>query len=77
VKSLISQNLVAEKQKQIFDSYIDGLKKSYKVEINKEALSKLSPPEEQKGMIQEKPEQKEESKETPKQETKQAPEKKK
>jgi peptidyl-prolyl cis-trans isomerase C len=76
VKDLISQNLVGEKQKQSFDSYIEGLKKSYKVEINKDALSKLAPSEEQKGLMQEKPEQKEESKETPKQETKQAPEKK-
>lgn len=77
VKGLISQNLVAERQKEAFDSYIEGLKKSYKVEINKDALSKLAPPEEQKGTMQEKPGQKEESKETPKQETKQAPEKKK
>ena len=66
VKNLISQNLMAEKQKEVFDSYVDGLKKSYKVEINKEALSKLTPPE-QKGMEQVKPEQKEESKEAPKQ----------
>ena len=66
VKNLISQNLMAEKQKEVFDSYVDGLKKSYKVEINKEALSKLTPPE-QKGMEQVNPEQKEESKEAPKQ----------
>jgi len=77
VKNLISQNLVAERQKEAFDSYVEGLRKSYKVEINKDALSKLAPSEEQKGLMQEKPEQKEESKETPKQETKQAPEKKK
>ncbi len=68
---------MAERQKEAFDSYIEGLRKSYKVEINKDALSKLAPSEEQKGLMQEKPEQKEESKETPKQETKQAPEKKK
>jgi peptidyl-prolyl cis-trans isomerase C len=77
VKNLISQNLVAERQKEAFDSYVEGLRKSYKVEINKDALSKLAPSEEQKGLMQEKPGQKEESKGTPKQETKQAPEKKK
>lgn len=77
VKNLISQNLMAEKQKEVFDSYIDGLKKSYKVEINKEALSKLTPSEEQKGVTQEQPEATEKSKEAPKQETKETPEKKK
>jgi len=65
VKNLISQNLMAEKQKEVFDSYVEGLKKSFKVEINKEALSKLTPSEQQ-GMEQVKPEQKGESKEVPK-----------
>jgi peptidyl-prolyl cis-trans isomerase C len=69
MKNIISQNLMAEKQKEVFDSYIDGLKKSYKVEINKEALMKLTPSEEQKGTTQEQPE-------APKQETEQKPEKK-
>lgn len=70
VKNLISQNLMAEKQKEVFDSYIEELKKSYKVEINKEALSKLTPSEEQKGATQEQPE-------APKEETKETPAKKK
>jgi parvulin-like peptidyl-prolyl isomerase len=65
VQKLISQNLMAEKQKEVFDSYVEGLKKSFKVEINKEALSKLTPSEQQ-GMEQVKPEQKGESKEAPK-----------
>ena len=39
VKDLISQHLSAEKQKEVFDSYIEGLKKTYTVEINKEALA--------------------------------------
>jgi len=65
VKNLISQNLMAEKQKEVFDSYVEGLKKSFKVEINKEALSKLTPSEQQ-GMEQVKPEQKGESKEVSK-----------
>ncbi|NCO68134.1 MAG: peptidylprolyl isomerase [Nitrospirae bacterium CG_4_10_14_0_8_um_filter_41_23] len=41
VKNFISQHLSAEKQKEVFDSYIESLKKSYKVDINKEAISKL------------------------------------
>lgn len=43
VKDLISQHLSAEKQKKVFDSYIDSLKKTYTVEINKEALAGPSP----------------------------------
>lgn len=70
VKNLISQNLTAEKQKAIFDSYVDGLKKSFKVEINKEALSKLMPSDEQKGVTQKQPEATKEFEEAPKQETK-------
>ena len=42
VKNLIAQRLAAEKQKDAFDSYLDELRKSYKVEMNKEAISKLS-----------------------------------
>lgn len=68
IKNLISQNLLAEKQKESFDSYIEGLKKKYNVEINKEAMSKLAAPapEEKEGITQEKPEQKE-PREEPKQ----------
>jgi EpsD family peptidyl-prolyl cis-trans isomerase len=65
IKNLISQNLLAEKQKVLFDSYIEGLKKKYKVEINKEAISKLS-----SGEMEETPKQMPEQKE-PKEETKQ------
>ncbi len=43
VKDLISQHLSAEKQKEVFDSYIESLKKTYTVEINKEALAGPSP----------------------------------
>ncbi len=48
VKDTLSQRLTAEKQKELFDSYIEGLKKKYKVEINKEAFSKLAPEGEKK-----------------------------
>ncbi|MEW6161705.1 MAG: peptidylprolyl isomerase [Nitrospirota bacterium] len=66
IKDHISQNLSAQKQKEVFDSYIEGLKKSYKVEINREALSKLAAGEEKKEGMQEKSEAKEEPKKTPK-----------
>lgn len=60
VKSLISQHLSSEKQKEVFDSYIESLKKSYKIDINKEAISKLSSGEEKKEEPRE-----QETKETP------------
>ena len=69
-KNVIFQRLSAEKQKEFFDSYIESLKKSYKVEIDKEAVSKLSAGEEKKEGLQGKPEQTEEPKETPKKGTK-------
>ncbi|MEW6215568.1 MAG: peptidylprolyl isomerase [Nitrospirota bacterium] len=69
-KDLISRHLSAKKQKEVFDSYIEELKKSYKVEINKEAVSKLAPHVQQ-------PEQTGEPREVPKQETKEKPGKKK
>ncbi len=67
VKNFISQHLSAEKQKEVFDSYIESLKKSYKVDINKEAISKLASGEEKKEGTQEKPEQAVEPKKAPKQ----------
>jgi hypothetical protein len=57
---------LAEKQKESFDSYIEGLKKKYKVEVNKEAVSKLAAPGEKEGATKEMPEQQE-----PKEESKQ------
>lgn len=41
IKDLIAQRLSGEKQKEAFDNYVEDLKKSYPVEINKEALAKL------------------------------------
>jgi parvulin-like peptidyl-prolyl isomerase len=70
VKGLLSQRVAAEKQKEAFDSYLENLKKSYKVEINKDAVSKLSAGGEKKEILQGKPEQAGESKESPKPETK-------
>lgn len=42
VRDFIFQHLSAEKQKEVFDSYIESLKKTYTVKINKEALTSLS-----------------------------------
>ncbi len=42
VKGLIRQRLIADKQREIFDSYMAGLKDKYKVEVNKEAIARLS-----------------------------------
>lgn len=50
VKNLIYQRLTAEKQKEIFDSYIEQLKNRYKVEINREAVSKLTEDEKKENM---------------------------
>ncbi|TAN42008.1 MAG: peptidylprolyl isomerase [Nitrospirae bacterium] len=42
IKELISQRLSGERQKEAFDKYVDELKKTYTVEIKKEALAKTS-----------------------------------
>lgn len=42
VKDLLRQRVTAEKQKELFDSYIEGLKKSYSVEKNNDAIAKLA-----------------------------------
>ena len=43
VHDLIAQKLSGERQKEAFDAYITELKKTYKVDINKDALLKLEP----------------------------------
>lgn len=55
IKDVLAQRMTAEKQKDVFDSYISGLKKSYKVELNKEAIAKLSKKEEPKENVKEEP----------------------
>jgi peptidyl-prolyl cis-trans isomerase C len=42
VKGVLSQRLASEKQRDTFDKFLENLKKSYKVEVNKEAVAKLS-----------------------------------
>jgi peptidyl-prolyl cis-trans isomerase C len=41
IKGMIRQKLVNDKQQEIFETYIAGLKKTYKIEINKDALSEI------------------------------------
>jgi peptidyl-prolyl cis-trans isomerase C len=64
IKGAIAQRVAAERQKDFFDSYIENLKKTYKVEINKDAVSQLS-----SGETTEKPGLTEETKETPQKES--------
>lgn len=42
VKGMLTQKLTAGKQKEVFDSYITNLKKTYKVDVNKEAVAKIT-----------------------------------
>jgi len=63
VKSVLLQRLSAEKQKEVFDTFIENLKKNFKVEINKEAVSKLASGAEKKEGILMKPEEAKEIKE--------------
>lgn len=48
IKNALMQRITAEKQREVFDSYIESLQKNYKVDINKEALAKLQPIPEKK-----------------------------
>ena len=66
VKDIIRQRLSGEKQKDSFDSYVSELKKTAKIEVNKDALAKVSVDKEKK----EKPEESSEKPEGAKEETK-------
>jgi peptidyl-prolyl cis-trans isomerase C len=44
IKDMLTQKVTAEKQKAAFDSYIEGLKKSYNVQKNKESIAAILPP---------------------------------
>lgn len=61
VQDLVSQKLAGEKQKTVFDAYLAELKKTYKVEINREALAaKPAPAKTDKQEVPVKPEEKKE-----------------
>lgn len=42
IKELLIQKLASEKQKDLFESYVDKLKNSNSIEINKEAIAAIS-----------------------------------
>lgn len=63
IKDMLAQRLTAQKQKEIFDTYVESLKKTYSVDINKDAIAALTKKEEPK-----KEEAKESAKEAPKKE---------
>ncbi|MDI6728308.1 MAG: peptidylprolyl isomerase [Thermodesulfovibrionales bacterium] len=42
VKGLIGQRMTAEKQRESFDKFIENLKKKHKIDINKDALAKIT-----------------------------------
>jgi peptidyl-prolyl cis-trans isomerase C len=65
IHDLISQKLSGEKQRAVFDAYMAELKKSHKVEINREGLLKAGPAPAQPA-VQEAPAMPEEKKEEPK-----------
>ena len=48
VRDMLEQRLTAQKQKEVFDGYVESLKKSYKIDVNKEAIAGLSKKEEPK-----------------------------
>lgn len=66
IRDMISQKLSGEKQKGAFEQYVAELKKNYKVEINKDALTKSSAGTDKKEIPQAGTEKGEPAKETPK-----------
>jgi peptidyl-prolyl cis-trans isomerase C len=42
IKSALAQQVMATKQKEVIDKYLDGLKKEHKVELKKENFSKVN-----------------------------------
>jgi len=70
VKDIIAQKLSGERQKEAFDSYIEGLKKDYKIEVNEKAVASLADEKKDEADSQPAAQQAEESGEAPKQETK-------
>jgi EpsD family peptidyl-prolyl cis-trans isomerase len=69
VKDIIAQKLSGERQKEAFDSYLEGLKKDYKIDVNEKAVASLA--EEKEPETQPSAQQTEGSDETQKQETRQ------
>jgi len=77
VKDMLAQRLTAQKQKEVFDGYVENLKKSYKIDVNKEAIAGLSKKEEpkKKDVKKEEPKKEEAVKEEKKEPSKEKPKK--
>ncbi len=48
VRDMIAEQMTAQKQRELFDGYVKSLKKSYKIDVNKEAIAGISKKEEPK-----------------------------
>lgn len=48
IRDMLAQRLTAQKQKEVFDTYVENLKKAYKINVNKDAVAGLSKEEETK-----------------------------
>jgi EpsD family peptidyl-prolyl cis-trans isomerase len=71
VKDIIAQKLSGERQKEAFDSYLEGLKKDYKIDVNEKAVASLAEEKEKEPETQPSAQRTEGSDETQKQETRQ------
>jgi len=74
---MLAQRLTAQKQKEVFDGYVENLKKSYKIDVNKEAIAGLSKKAETKKEEVKEPVKEAPMKEEPVKEEKKAPSKEK
>lgn len=74
IKDMLAQRLTVQKQKEVFDSYVEDLKKSYTIDINKEAVATLSKSGLRRGEREE-PLREEPKKEAPKEQVKEVPKK--
>lgn len=77
IRDMLAQRLTAQKQKEVFDGYVENLKKSYKIDVNKEAIAGLSKKEEPKkeDVKKEEPKKEEAVKEEKKEPSKEKPKK--
>lgn len=77
IRDMLAQRLTAQKQKEVFDGYVENLKKSYKIDVNKDAIAGLSKKEEPKkeDVKKEDPKKEEAVKEEKKEPSKEKPKK--
>ncbi|MCX5718109.1 MAG: SurA N-terminal domain-containing protein [Nitrospirae bacterium] len=77
IRDMLAQRLTAQKQKEVFDGYVENLKKSYKIDVNKEAIAGLSKREgpKKEDVKKEEPKKEEAVKEEKKESSKEKPKK--